>query len=520
MFYKLYSDPKGRSLYDILLNPKNTDMVKTEEGSIEINCTSPVSQGAYAHVDEPSAGTVLDSLKEDLRDKQIYDDNPLRLKVPYEYLAQCLIKPPDENADDSILSTWDTDGIFFCVDNCATCIICNDKSLFVGDLKPSRSEVHTSNGQNTPALEGTIRLMTLTGDAGDQHQYDIAGALYDPESPFNLLGIPFLSKHFGDAKTMGTKITSGAYQSTFVWDHGKNISVRCRLFTYTIQVNVGNSYYEAFCTRLSKFYNDHVKFGFRAETRDLRVQFKDPPAPVKSKKRKFSNIDVEIHKGMELSYKDDVGNCAPVVYEGRTNRGNMHEVKQADGTTITVDESQLLKLHQPGLTNVPTKPLDYQKEILNGYLPVEDAINLARPRTLSPLQQLLMDWHHRLYHLQFRRIFMLADKGFLPKGLPKCEDNFPKCVACEFGTAHRRPWRFKGKQSGSIRKEKQVKPGDGQSIDQTVSAQPGLIPQMSGFLTGERYYGATTIVDHVTDYVYVRLMRNLSLEETIKAKRA
>ena len=115
---------------------------------------------------------------------------------------------------------------------------------------------------------------------------------------------------------------------------------------------------------------------------------------------------------------------------------------------------------------------------------------------------------------------MLANKGSLPKELLKCKDNVPKCVACEFGTAHRRPWRFKGKQSGSIRKEKEVKPGDGQSIDQIVSAQPGLIPQMSGFLTSERYFGATTIVDHVTDYVYVHLMRNLTLEETIKAKRA
>eukprot|EP00956_Cyclotella_meneghiniana_P017286 scaffold27981_cov37-Cyclotella_meneghiniana.AAC.17 len=36
---------------------------------------------------------------------------------------------------------------------------------------------------------------------------------------------------------------------------------------------------------------------------------------------------------------------------------------------------------------------------------------------------------------------------------------------------------------------------------------------MAGFLTSERYYGATTIVDHVTDYVYVHLMRNLTLEE-------
>jgi hypothetical protein len=122
-----------------------------------------------------------------------------------------------------------------------------------------------------------------------------------------------------------------------------------------------------------------------------------------------------------------------------------------------------------------------------------------------------MKWHHRLFHLPFRRMFMLAERGWLPKSILDCKDNAPLCVACQFGAAHRRPWRVKGKKSGSIRKAKEVEPGDGQSIDQIVSAQPGLIPQMSG---------ATTIVDHLSDYVYVHLMKNLSLDETLIAKRS
>ena len=56
---------------------------------------------------------------------------------------------------------------------------------------------------------------------------------------------------------------------------------------------------------------------------------------------------------------------------------------------------------------------------------------------------------------------------------------------------------------------------------QIVSAQPGLIPQMAGFLTNERLWGTTTFVDHVSDFVYVHLMKNnFTLEETLKAKRA
>ena len=61
-------------------------------------------------------------------------------------------------------------------------------------------------------------------------------------------------------------------------------------------------------------------------------------------------------------------------------------------------------------------------------------------------------------------------------------------------------------------------PVDGVSVEQIVSAQPGLIPQMSGFLTSTRLWGATTFVDHVRDYVYVHLMQDLTLDETLLAK--
>ena len=145
---------------------------------------------------------------------------------------------------------------------------------------------------------------------------------------------------------------------------------------------------------------------------------------------------------------------------------------------------------------------------------------MARPEVLSPVQQELMSWHHILYHMPFRMIFRLAKLGILPKRLLECRAKPPLCVACQFGHAHRRPWRVKGKKSGSIRKPEQTLPGDGVSVDQIISAQPGLIPQMSGFLTSKRLWGATTFVDHVSDYVYVHLMRDFSLEETLLAKEA
>jgi hypothetical protein len=111
---------------------------------------------------------------------------------------------------------------------------------------------------------------------------------------------------------------------------------------------------------------------------------------------------------------------------------------------------------------------------------------------------------------------MLAKHGYLPKILLKLQDKLPLCVACQFGTAHQRPWRTKGKKSGPD----QTKPGDGVSVDQIISARLGLIPQMAGFLTSKRIWGCTTFVDHVGNYIYAHLMKDFTTNETLLAKLA
>jgi hypothetical protein len=41
---------------------------------------------------------------------------------------------------------------------------------------------------------------------------------------------------------------------------------------------------------------------------------------------------------------------------------------------------------------------------------------------------------------------------------------------------------------------------------------------MAGFLTSKRIWGYTTFVDHVSGYIYVHLMKDLTLPETLLAK--
>ena len=222
---------------------------------------------------------------------------------------------------------------------------------------------------------------------------------------------------------------------------------------------------------------------------------------------------------MDLLYCDGAGNYISAVYEGASANGLKHTLLLVDGVRLDTNDRNLQLLNQPDFSNIPKTPLDYKNEVGSG-LSLQELQALARPRTLSPLQLKLMSWRHRLYQIPFRILSRLAKIGFLPKRLLECQNKAPLCVAFQFSQAHRWPWRTKGKKSGSIRTLSQVKPGDGISVDQIILARLGLIPQMSGFITNQKIWGVTTFVNHVSDFVYVHLMRDLSLTETLLEKSA
>ena len=138
--------------------------------------------------------------------------------------------------------------------------------------------------------------------------------------------------------------------------------------------------------------------------------------------------------------------------------------------------------------------------------------------SLTSDQRELLSWHNRLGHLPFSDLQRLSSTGAIPRRLQNVEH--PKCVACIFGKSHRRPWRPKGEQKHHIRSPDDVNPGDNTSIDAMTSKAPGLIPQMSGFLTSKRFWAATVFVDHATNYGYVYLQEDQTLETTLAAKAA
>jgi hypothetical protein len=114
----------------------------------------------------------------------------------------------------------------------------------------------------------------------------------------------------------------------------------------------------------------------------------------------------------------------------------------------------------------------------------------------------------------------MAELGEIPHCLASLKGCCPICVPCLFGQAHKCPWQSKSKEVHPIGKKSDDYPGARASMDHLVSAQPGLISHISVKLTCMRVNGATTIVDHYSNHVYVFLMRDLTLKETILAKHA
>ena len=125
----------------------------------------------------------------------------------------------------------------------------------------------------------------------------------------------------------------------------------------------------------------------------------------------------------------------------------------------------------------------------------EEVRRFANPPQLSPLQQGFLNMHHRLFHLPFAVMFKLAKIGTLPKNYLSLQDKPPPCVSCLF----RKPWRSKrakDREQATLQEAKITKPGQVVSVDQIVSAQPGLLPQEKGQLTHARVWGCTVFVVH------------------------
>ena len=110
----------------------------------------------------------------------------------------------------------------------------------------------------------------------------------------------------------------------------------------------------------------------------------------------------------------------------------------------------------------------------------------------------------------------MASIGIFDSRLESCQP--PVCASCMFGYAHKKPWRVKGNERHVIRSESETAAGDMTSLDALTSSTPGIIPQMSGFLSSDRFLVAALFFGHATSCMYTHLQRFKNIIKSIKAK--
>ena len=171
------------------------------------------------------------------------------------------------------------------------------------------------------------------------------------------------------------------------------------------------------------------------------------------------------------------------------------KVKISDGWVAVVYPQMLSYVENPDIASTPQKSAQYCREFQT--VKANQIAHILNPKALFFFQEDMMSYHYRLYYLPFPKLIIIAEQGRIPKRLAQLRGRTSICVACIFGSARKRPWQTKAKSSKyPIQKKEDDAPGKKTLIDQIVSAQPGLVPQMGGRLTHLRIMSATVFVDH------------------------
>eukprot|EP00957_Ditylum_brightwellii_P196887 15000861-Ditylum_brightwellii.AAC.1 len=145
-------------------------------------------------------------------------------------------------------------------------------------------------------------------------------------------------------------------------------------------------------------------------------------------------------------------------------------------------------------TDVPLLPNDINPEAMTQILSKEDLPQHWHKDqvTLTNDHKLFLYWHQRMQCPTHVSMVRLSEQGTIPPALKHIR-KAPPCAVCIFAKAQKQAWRTKGGRTSSIRKKHHNTLRKGTSANHMISHQPGLILQVTGTLTHERYWGTTTM---------------------------
>jgi hypothetical protein len=107
-----------------------------------------------------------------------------------------------------------------------------------------------------------------------------------------------------------------------------------------------------------------------------------------------------------------------------------------------VDGILLSSLDFPDIATIPVTVEQYAVELPKLTCPQLEQI--SNPQTLDNDQRESMNLHYKMNHLPCPAMITLAEKGKINKRFAKLKKRLPICMSCIFGTAHCKPWQYKG----------------------------------------------------------------------------
>jgi hypothetical protein len=350
---------------------------------------------------------------------------------------------------------FDTDSVYFGIDNRCSACISNVRDHFIGDLLPTRRVIKAYGGAKIYNVQqGTLRLR-IEDDNGKVTTFDIPDSYYVPDGDSRLLS----PQHW--ARTLKKNLRppkSVAPEST---------------------------------------YHDRIVLRWGSQRPSTKTVFLDQDTNVAS----FP---------LAPGYRQFDLYCAEAKIDFDTEQTNplvMHSV-----AIIEDDEDAVVPTSSPDYNVAEPKQTSFNLDgpkHSNAPVLIED----EEDRQATNVSAEFLLYHQKFNHCSPKRLQLLAKTGIIPRRLASCP--VPVCSACLYAKATRKAWRVK---AHNIPSSVPTRAGQVVSVDQMTSKTPGLIAQMSGFLTMERYHHATVFVDHATDYSYVHFHKSTSAEEAIEAK--
>ena len=181
---------------------------------------------------------------------------------------------------------------------------------------------------------------------------------------------------------------------------------------------------------------------------------------------------------------------------------------------LTQEDQEIEDIIKDKDNTITEQLMDYSP---HNSLPTPRELEIDDDSQANSLQGEFLRWHYRLGHMSYPKMKLLAILRLIPRSLLTVRP--PLCSHCKIGSMTRKPWRVKGKENkGRLRQVNA--PGMCVSVDQLESRNSGYIGVMRGFMTKQRYTCATVFVDHHSDLTFTYLQKSLTVEDTVKAKRA